>query len=207
MAGWNQNQLIGKMGRLISMTTLIILLAIGLVIGGIGVYMKIAPSKSKLQITRDETHFPVVSGFNLNRQELEFPRDFLGDLNLVIIAFQQPQQSVVNTWLPFAQELEQKIPGFIYYELPTIYEMPAFSRTFINEGMRAGIPDQTARERTITLYLDKETFKSALDISNEDEIYIFLVDQDGSIFWRSSGEFTEDKAKGLLGTLEESQKE
>lgn len=189
------------------MTTLIVLLSIGLVIGGIGVYMKISPSKSKLQITRDETHFPVVSGFNLNRQELEFPRDFQGNFNLVIIAFQQPQQAVVNTWIPFVQELEEKFPGFIYYELPTIYEMPVFSRTFINEGMRAGIPDQTARERTITLYLDKATFKSALDISNEGEIHLFLVDHNGSIFWRRSGEFTEGKADELLGVLKERQKE
>jgi hypothetical protein len=192
---------------MIKMTTLIILLGIGLVIGGIGVYMKISPSKSKLQITHDEMHFPLVSGYNLNRRELEFPRDFQGNLNLVIIAFQQHQQAVVNTWIPIAQELEEKIPGFIYYELPTIYEMPAFSRTFINEGMRAGIPDQTARERTITLYLDKETFKSALDIANEGQIHIFLVDRDGTIFWRSSGEFTEGKASELLGVLEERQKE
>ena len=189
------------------MTTLIVLLSIGLVIGGIGVYMKISPSKSKLQITRDETHFPVVSGFNLNRQELEFPRDFQGNFNLVIIAFQQPQQTVVNTWIPFVQELEEKFPGFIYYELPTIYEMLAFSRTFINEGMRAGIPDQTARERTITLYLDKATFKSALDISSEGEIHLFLVDHNGSILWRNSGEFTEGKADELLEVLKERQKE
>jgi hypothetical protein len=189
------------------METLILLLTIGLVIGGIAAYMKISPSKSKLQITGNKTHFPVVSGFNLDRQELVFPRDFEGKYNLIFIAFQQPQQAMVNTWIPFAQELEAKIPGFIYYELPTIYSMPSFSRTFINEGMRAGIPDQTARERTITLYLDKETFKSALDISSEDVISIFLVDRDGTIFWRSSGEFTEGKASELLGVLEERQKE
>jgi len=186
---------------------LILTLTIGLVIGGIGVYMKISPSKSKLQITRDETHFPLVSGFNLNRQELEFPRDFEGKHNLVMIAFQQNQQAMVNTWIPFAQELEEKIPGFIYYELPTIYEMPTISRTFLNEGMRAGIPDQTARERTITLYLDKGAFRSALDIPGESEIQILLVDSDGSINWRSSGEYTQGKAAELLGVLEDSQKE
>jgi hypothetical protein len=186
---------------------LTITLTIGLVIGGIGVYMKISPSKSKLQITRDETHFPLVSGFNLNRQELEFPRDFEGNLNLVMIAFKQNQQAMVNTWIPFAQKLEEKIPGFIYYELPTIYEMPTISRTFLNEGMRAGIPDQTARERTITLYLDREAFRSALDIPDESEIHIFLVDRDGSINWRSSGEYTQGKAAELLGVLEDSQKE
>jgi hypothetical protein len=187
------------------MTTLIVLLVIGLVIGGIGVYMKISPSKSRLQITRDEMHFPLVSGYNLNRQELEFPRDFLGEVNLVIVPFKQYQQNIVNTWIPIAQQLEEDHPGFIYYELPTIYEMPAFSRTFINEGMRAGIPDQKARERTVTLYLEKDAFKAALDIKSEDEISLFLVDAEGQIFWRSSGEYSETKAEELIRVLEERQ--
>jgi hypothetical protein len=187
------------------MTTLIVLLVIGLVIGGIGVYMKISPSKSRLQITRDEMHFPLVSGYNLNRQELEFPRDFQGEVNLVIVPFKQYQQNIVNTWIPIAQQLEEDHPGFIYYELPTIYEMPAFSRTFINEGMRAGIPDQKARERTVTLYLEKDAFKAALDIKSEDEISLFLVDAEGQIFWRSSGEYSETKAEELIRVLEERQ--
>ncbi len=185
------------------METLIVLLTIGLVIGGIAVYMKISPAKSKLQVTGDEGQFPTVSGFNLNRQELVFPRDFEGKINLVIVPFQQYQQAVVNTWIPFAQDLESEVPGFLYYELPTIYEMPSFSRTFINEGMRAGIPDATARERTITLYLDKEAFKSGLGIASEDEISLFLVDREGNIIWRNSGGYSESKAEELLSVLEE----
>jgi hypothetical protein len=108
----------------------------------------------------------------------------------------------VDTWIPFAQEAEAVFPGFIYYELPTIYEMPVLSRTFINEGMRAGIPDQTARERTITLYLDKVNFKSALEIPNEDDIYLFLVDREGEILWRDQGAFTQAKAESLLAVLQ-----
>lgn len=183
------------------MTTLILILSIGLVIGGIWLYMQISPSKSKLEITGDDMKFPVVSGFNLNRQELEFPRDFNGDLNLVVLAFRQNQQITVNTWLPFAQETEIAFPGFIYYELPTINEMSSLSRTFINEGMRAGIPDQTARERTVTLYLDKDALKSALDITSENSIYLFLADRDGNIYWRSAGKYTEDKAGSLIEVL------
>lgn len=185
------------------METLILLLTIGLVIGGIAAYMKISPAKSTLQVTGDEAKFPVVSGFNLNRQELVFPRDFKGNFNLVIVPFQQSQQAVVNTWIPFAQKMELDVPGFMYYELPTIYEMPSFSRTFINEGMRAGIPDQTARERTITLYLDKQVFKSGLNISSEDEISLFLVDGEGKIYWRNSGGYSESKASELQAVLEE----
>ena len=81
--------------------------------------------------------------------------------------------------------------------------MPVLSRTFLNEGMRAGIPDQTARERTITLYLNKETFKSALDIPSEDDIYLFLVNRDGEILWRTTGAFSNEKANSLTQFIEQ----
>lgn len=38
-------------------------------------------SRSRLEVGAERAKFPTVSGFNLNRQELEFPRDFRGDLN------------------------------------------------------------------------------------------------------------------------------
>jgi hypothetical protein len=186
-----------------NMPVLRIILLSGLVIIVAGLVWRIAPGKSKLFVSRDEPHFPLVSGYNLNRQEFEFPRDFDGKVNLVIIPFKQYQQTIVNTWIPTAQGIEASFPGFIYYELPTIYEMPVLSRTFINEGMRAGIPDETARQRTITLYLDKEAFKAALDISTEDDVYLFLVDREGEILWRATGEYSPEKANDLLQFIQE----
>ena len=107
--------------------------------------MSILVRQSRLDVGSDSVQFPTVSGFNLNRQELEFPRDFRGDLNLLFVPFLQPQQFVVNTWIPLADELEAIFPELAYYELPTIESLPALSRTFINEGMRAGIPNAKAR--------------------------------------------------------------
>jgi hypothetical protein len=183
------------------MSVLRLVMIIGIIIAGAVFAWWLAPAKSKLLISREGPSFPLVSGFNLQRQEYEFPRDFGGEINLIIVAFQQQQQTTVNTWIPIAQEIEASFPGFIYYELPTITEMPALSRTFINEGMRAGIPDQTARERTITLYLDKESFKSALEIPDENDIYLFLVDWDGNILWRSAGEYSQEKASELIAVI------
>jgi hypothetical protein len=184
------------------MSIIRIALLSGLVIASAGFVWKIAPARSKLLVTRQDPHFPVVSGFNLNRQEFEFPRDFDGDLNLMIVPFQRYQQNTVDTWISTVQEIEASFPGFIYYELPTIYEMSLISRTFLNEGMRAGIPDQTARQRTITLYLDKATFKSALNIPNENDIYLFLVDRDGTILWNSTGAYSEEKARALIEAIQ-----
>ena len=180
-------------------------IAAGVIVITIGIILwwgsRVKVGESILNLTREEPHFPEVSGYNLMREEFIFPEDFEGKFNLVLIPFQQVQQRDVNTWIPPAQELERTVPGLVYYELPTIYELPTLSRTFINEGMRAGIPDQTARERTITFYLNKEEFKKALGITTEAEIQIFLIDREGNILWREEGLYSPDKEQSLLDQL------
>ena len=145
--------------------------------------------------------FPAVTGSNLQRKKLNLPQDFEGQHNLVLIAFQQWQQSQVDTWLPFARQLEETHPGVRYYELPTIRRLNALSRTFVNEGMRAGIPDPVARERTITIYLDKLAFRQALQLPGEDDIHVLLLDRQGRVLWRAEGAFTAEKGESLAATL------
>jgi hypothetical protein len=89
----------------------------------------------------------------------------------------------------------------IYYELPTINEMPGLSRMFINEGMRAGIPDQTARERTVTLYLDTAAFRRATAIPDTSQVHILLVDRAGEILWRTTGDYSPAKGDEMLDAI------
>lgn len=140
---------------------------------------------------------PTVSGKNLLRQKMAFPRDFAGDMNLVFIAFQQWHQNQVDSWVPFVAELASEFPTLHYYEFPTIYRMNRLSQMFLNEGMRAGIPDAGTRGRTITLYMDKRPFRTALAIPDESEIAVVLFDRQGQLLWRSSGAFSEEKGVGL----------
>ena len=164
--------------------------------------MSILVRRSRLEVGSDSVQFPTVSGFNLNRQELEFPRDFRGDVNLLFVPFLQPQQFVVNTWIPLADELEAIFPELAYYELPTIDMLPALSRTFINEGMRAGIPNAKARERTITLYVNTARFMRALNIPTKNDVHVLLIDHQGGIVWRTTGSFDEAKGSELATAIE-----
>jgi hypothetical protein len=141
--------------------------------------------------------FPAVTGSNLQRKKLNLPQDFKGELNLVLIAFQQWQQTQVDTWIPFARQLEETHPGVRYYELPTIQRLNVVARTFINEGMRAGLPNPIVRERTITLYLDKDEFRQALQLPHEDDIHVLLLDRQGQVRWRAEGAFTPEKGESL----------
>jgi hypothetical protein len=132
---------------------------------------------------------------------MNLPNDFEGELNVVLVAFQQWQQNHIDTWLPFVEELEQNSAGLRYYEVPVIRRMNILSRTFINEGMRAGIPNPKARERTITLYLDKVNFCQTLGMSHEQNIYVLLLDQQGKVLWKREGKFTNEAGEALKAVI------
>ena len=150
--------------------------------------------------------FPTVQGSNLLRQKLTLPKDFKGELNLVFVPFLQWQQSEVDSWVPWIVEMEAKYPGFVYYELPTIENRNIVFQTFINEGMRAGIPNPLTRERTITLYLNKAEFQKALDMSDEDHIYNLIIDNKGNILLRSRGPFTKESGEMYTSFIDKSLK-
>jgi hypothetical protein len=141
--------------------------------------------------------FPDVTGSNLLRQKITLPHDLQGILNILLIAFQQRHQALVDSWIPFLSQLEQSTPKLLFYELPVIQKLHFISQTFINEGMRAGIPNRNTRQKTITLYLDKPSFRNALDIPNEETIWVLLVDQPGNVLWRIAGPYTPEKGRAL----------
>jgi hypothetical protein len=145
--------------------------------------------------------FPVVTSANLSRRGFTLPADFEGDVNVLLIAFQRWHQRAVDTWIPFVRQLEQAHDDVRYYELPVIQRMNVLGRTFINEGMRAGIPDPVARARTITLYVDKPAFRQALELPHEEDIYVLLVDREGKVLWRAEGAFTPENGESLAAAL------
>lgn len=140
---------------------------------------------------------PTVEGSNLGRENKTYPQDFEHALNLVFVAFLQWQQRDVDSWVPLAVSLHEENPGLEFYEFPTIQKTNFLSRVFINEGMRAGIPDPETRRRTVTLYLEKRPFMNALDIPDDSQIQLFLLDQAGMVLWRESGPLTAEKAESL----------
>ena len=148
-------------------------------------------------------HFPSVKASNLEKRVFNLPADFEGERNLLLVAFEREQQKDVDTWLREMKRFEEIDPGFHYYELPTIQRPNAFMRWFIDTGMRHGIPDRKARERTITLYLEKKPFLDSLVITDQKKIYAFLVDREGKVMWRSEGVFDETKGASLRSALRE----
>jgi hypothetical protein len=47
------------------------------------------------------------------------------------------------------------------------------------------------------LYLDKSAFREALDLPDEDDIYVLLVDGQGNVVWRTQGTMTTEAGASL----------
>ena len=150
---------------------------------------------------KQKGYFPEVKGSNLEGKNYNLPGDFEGKINLVFVAFQRWHQDLVDSWMPAALKIADSTPGLCFYELPTLYNANFLYRKMINSGMKSGIPDVSARERTITLYIDKDGFRGSLNIPDEESIHIYLVDRKGNIFWESSGEYNSEKEKNLLKAI------
>lgn len=147
--------------------------------------------------------FPSVSGSNLSGKRYHLPQDFEGTYNIVITVYQRFQQNNVDSWGVLLESLAQKYPSLFYYELPTLPNYGWLQRTFIDGGMRGGIPDKTVRARTITLYLDVKQFNADLHLPTIDDIYVLVVDRQGEVLWQTTGDYTPQQGDDLSQRLAE----
>lgn len=147
--------------------------------------------------------FPQITGRNLENEEILLPNALKGEINLLIIAFKKEQQALVDGWIPFLKSLAQKYPRLAFYELPTLSSSYSLIRWMIDGGMRAGIPDKKARERTITLYTNKREFRKKLRIPDEDTIHVLLLGKNGEVIWRNTDRFTGVKGQSLEKHVQE----
>ena len=148
-------------------------------------------------------NFPSVSGSNLEGKKRRLPNDFEGGLNIVRVVFRREHTGLIEGWLSSLTEMIAKNTELRFYELPVLNVSYSLFRWWIDGGMRAGITDHGARERTITVYTNKGDFRKRLGIPNEETIHILLVSRDGTILWRDQGRFTEEKFRRLQNAVEE----
>ena len=103
----------------------------------------------------------------------------------------------MNTWLDAAREMAAGHANVEYYELPTINSAWGLVHNWIDGGMRSGIPDIAARDRTITLYTDTAKLRELAGIDSPEQIWVGLVDREGRVHWSAWGRATEDSLRSL----------
>lgn len=132
--------------------------------------------------------FPALEVRDLEGVDHVIPHGLTGGPHVIVLAFQQWHQALVNAWKPHLEELASRHSGMEVWEVPSISRGYRMFRSGIDGGMRAGIPDADVRRHTLTAYTDLGVLSKALELSSLDTIHVFLVDCQGTILWRGDGE-------------------
>jgi len=144
------------------------------------------------------TMMPKVVGRNLHDEDVRFPDDLKGRPTLLLIAFLRHQQADIDTWLGRLPELEAGIADLRVLELPVLSRGYLWIRSYIDGGMRSGIPDPAARTRTVTIYTNKKAFRKALGLGDESRIYAVLLDKQTKIVHQEEGPISDRKLTAIL---------
>ncbi len=160
----------------------------------------IGAGENSKMIVGKKGYFPQLVGIDLEGERRELPQSFTNKINIVVVAFEREQQANVNGWIKVVDEIIAKRSDVSFYELPLIYELSSPSRSFINNGMRRGIPDVKARKRTITVYTNRDEFFKVMKMEGE-KIYLLVLDANGKILQRIEGDATEKNVKNLRKKL------
>jgi hypothetical protein len=120
--------------------------------------------------------FPTIQGNTLNKEKKLVPDDFVDKNLVVIVAFQQWHQALVDESILL---LEKNGLGETHniIEVPTVQKTTKLAEVYLDGIMRAGIRDDRIRNRTITAYLDKNQFLEILDIPSDETIHWFLIEK------------------------------
>ena len=131
-------------------------------------------SSENMYMSGEINECPSIEGNNLNKEKKVVPDDFVDKDLIIIVAFQQWHQGLVDQSINLLENNEMDLTHNII-EVPTIRKTNKLNEIYLDGVMRAGIRDDRIRNRTITAYLNKEEFKEDLDIPNEETIYWFLI--------------------------------
>jgi len=143
---------------------------------------------------------PPVSAYALDRVKVTLPADFAAPLNILILSFQRDQQSAVDGWFG---ALENR-PGVQTWVLPISQRENMLYRWWLNASLRGSQPPSQPRKYTVPLYVNKNEFLRALQVSSEQDIVLLLTDKAGRVLWRTAGPVNEGKKAALDGFLAKS---
>jgi hypothetical protein len=122
--------------------------------------------------------FPSVSGQSLEKQDITMPAYFAGRQTLLLIGYVQDSQFDIDRWLIGLDMTRTMVD---VYELPTIAGMaPRMFSTFIDEGMRRGIPKELWKG-VITIYEGGDMVQQLTGNQNPNNARVILLDPRGKI--------------------------
>jgi hypothetical protein len=139
-----------------------------------------------------------LTGDNLNSRTMTLPRDLPADPSLLFLAFDQDQQSQIDSWTKGLNDWTA-VP---WLEVPIIEPANAFVRAMIASGMRRDITASEVRERVMTVFTAPDPVAHAVGcIDYRKRLCVAVAEKSGRIRLVLTGPYSTDAAKRVLESM------
>ncbi|RXJ73571.1 hypothetical protein CS022_08685 [Veronia nyctiphanis] len=124
--------------------------------------------------------FPSITGQTLEEQPVNMPGHFSGNLTVLLVGYVQDTQFDIDRWLIGLDMTKTEVA---VYELPAIQGMfPRMFSTFIDNGMRSGIP-KPLWKGVVTIYKDGDKVQAFTGNDRPRNARVLLLDKEGKIIY------------------------
>ena len=143
--------------------------------------------------------FPDVRATDLNGDDLTLPADLPAELALVIVSFRDEMDPLADQWARLGHSIEERHPGrFAVLETPVIGRGMKLFGGLATAGIRNQVEGDKEHARTLPIYVNKKSFRKALHLSKDGDVYPFLVHRETTrILWGGRGEIDMHEVEGL----------
>lgn len=134
------------------------------------------------------------SGESLEGDVVVMPQDFAGQQTLLLFGYVQDSQFDIDRWLIGLDMTQTQVA---VYEIPTIKGMlPRMFKTFIDGGMRKGIPKELWKG-VVTVYADGDKLQQYTGNQNPNNARVMLLDANGKVLYFYDRGFSVDALNAL----------
>ena len=141
---------------------------------------------------------PPVNAKALDDSQVLLPKGGSTQLLILVLGFSHKSGDNCTPWDKRLASDFRSDAHVEYYQIPVLAGAPSFVRPMILKGMRKGIPT-SEQARFVPIYDHEAEWKQLVNFAEPDDPYIVLARPDGSVIWRTHGQFT-NAAYGELQT-------
>lgn len=178
----------------------VLLCRVGLAISGL--LLAAAPIRAQ----SPSTPIPSAQGTTLAGTAVILPDALKGKAGVLVLGFSRASQEQISNWGRLITAEYGQSPGLAYFEVPMLWGTSKMLRGMTLKNMAKSVP-AAERPHFIPLVDDDKPWRTFANYDKPDDAYVFLVDANGTVRWRTQGEATDaawgdfkGQLDGLLGS-------
>lgn len=146
---------------------------------------------------------PELMGQPFDRVPVAFPQGLASERTLALVTFHPDQRKDAESWIKGLQLHSD--PSISWVRVPVINDSkdPA-ERVAAESRLQSRYTTETERFNLFPVYTDRAAFIQAAGLGNADQFHVLVVNRNGDVLARVSGQFDEAKAQALRQTLQAS---